>query len=101
VSDPVAPEVGWRRVGVLRPFAIRDFRLLWFGMSVSLFGDGVFFVALVWQAYELTESPGKVALIGLAWTGPMVTLLLVGGVISDRFDRRLVMSCRTSSAPAL
>ena len=91
MSDPVAPEVGWRRIGVLRPFAIRDFRLLWFGMSVSLFGDGVFFVALVWQAYELTESPGKVALIGLAWTGPMVALLLVGGVISDRFDRRLVM----------
>ena len=91
MSDPVAPEVGWQRIGVLRPFAIRDFRLLWFGMSVSLFGDGVFFVALVWQAYELTGSPGKVALIGLAWTGPMVALLLVGGVISDRFDRRLVM----------
>jgi DHA3 family tetracycline resistance protein-like MFS transporter len=91
VSEPVVPEVGWRRIGVLRPFAIRDFRLLWFGMSVSLFGDGVFFVALVWQAYELTDSPGKVALIGLAWTGPMVALLLVGGVISDRFDRRLVM----------
>ena len=46
MTDPVAPDVGWRRVGVLRPFAIRDFRLLWFGMSVSLFGDGVFFVAL-------------------------------------------------------
>jgi MFS family permease len=91
VSEPGTPEVGWRRIGVLRPFAIRDFRLLWFGMSVSMFGDGVFFVALVWQAYELTESPGKVALIGLAWTVPMVALLLVGGVISDRLDRRLVM----------
>jgi DHA3 family tetracycline resistance protein-like MFS transporter len=90
VSESRAPQ-GWRRVGVLRPFAIRDFRLLWFGMSVSLFGDGLFFVALVWQAYELTESPAKVALIGLAWTAPMVALLLVGGVISDRFDRRLVM----------
>jgi MFS family permease len=91
VSEPGTPGVGWRRVGVLRPFAIRDFRLLWFGMSVSMFGDGVFFVALIWQAYELTESPGKVALIGLAWTVPMVALLLVGGVISDRLDRRLVM----------
>lgn len=60
-------------------------------MTVSLFGDGLFFVALAWQAYELTSSPGKVALIGLAWTGPMVVFLLVGGVISDRFDRRRVM----------
>jgi DHA3 family tetracycline resistance protein-like MFS transporter len=60
-------------------------------MTVSLFGDGLFFVALAWQAYELTDSPSKVALIGLAWTGPMVVLLLVGGVVSDRFDRRRVL----------
>jgi DHA3 family tetracycline resistance protein-like MFS transporter len=60
-------------------------------MTVSLFGDGLFFVSLAWQAYELTDSPGKVALIGLAWTGPMVVLLLVGGVISDRFERRRVL----------
>jgi DHA3 family tetracycline resistance protein-like MFS transporter len=78
-------------VGVLQPFAIRDFRFLWAGMTVSLFGDGLFFVSLAWQAYELTDSPGKVALIGLAWTGPMVALLLVGGVISDRFERRRVL----------
>jgi DHA3 family tetracycline resistance protein-like MFS transporter len=78
-------------VGVLQPFAIRDFRYLWAGMTVSLFGDGLFFVSLAWQAYELTDSPGKVALIGLAWTGPMVVLLLVGGVISDRFERRRVL----------
>jgi DHA3 family tetracycline resistance protein-like MFS transporter len=78
-------------VGVLQPFAIRDFRFLWAGMTVSLFGDGLFFVSLAWQAYELTDSPGKVALIGLAWTGPMVVLLLVGGVISDRFERRRVL----------
>jgi DHA3 family tetracycline resistance protein-like MFS transporter len=78
-------------VGVLQPFAIRDFRFLWAGMTVSLFGDGLFFVSLAWQAYELTDSPGEVALIGLAWTGPMVALLLVGGVISDRFERRRVL----------
>lgn len=81
----------FRRVGVLRPFASRDFRLLWTGLSVSLLGDGLFLIALTWQAYQLTNSPGAVALIGLAWTGPMVALLLVGGVISDRFDRRHVM----------
>jgi DHA3 family tetracycline resistance protein-like MFS transporter len=75
----------------VRPFASRDFRLLWFGMSVSLFGDGLFLVALAWQGYELTDSPSKVALIGLAWTGPMVALLLLSGVISDRFDRRRIL----------
>ncbi len=82
---------GWRRVGVLRPFAMRDFRLLWTGLSVSLFGDGLFLVALAWQTYELSNSPSALATVGLAWTIPMVSLLVFGGVISDRFDRRRVM----------
>jgi MFS family permease len=76
---------------VLRPFALRDFRLLWTGLAVSMFGDGLFLVAIAWQGYELTNDPGKVALLGLAWTAPMVVLLLLGGVIADRFDRRRVM----------
>jgi DHA3 family tetracycline resistance protein-like MFS transporter len=76
---------------VLRPFAIRDFALLWSGMSISLLGDGLFFVALAWQAYELTSNPSAFGLIGLAWTAPMVALLLLGGVVADRFDRRRVM----------
>lgn len=79
------------RLAVLRPFAVRDFRLLWAGMAVSLFGDGMFLVALAWQAYELTNRPGAFALVGIAFTTPMVLLLLVGGVISDRLDRRRVM----------
>jgi DHA3 family tetracycline resistance protein-like MFS transporter len=79
------------RLGVLRPFASRDFRLLWSGMTVSLFGDGLSFVAFTWQAYELTDSPTLAGLVGLAWTAPMVALLLVSGAVSDRFDRRRLM----------
>jgi DHA3 family tetracycline resistance protein-like MFS transporter len=82
---------GWRRIGVLRPLEIRDFRLLWSGLTISLIGDGIFFVALPWQVLELSNSPTAIALVGLVWTVPMVTLLLLGGVIADRFDRRRVM----------
>jgi DHA3 family tetracycline resistance protein-like MFS transporter len=80
-----------RRLGVLRPFAIRDFRLLWTGMTVSLVGDGIFIVAVAWQVYDLSNRPTALALVGLAWTVPMVAFLLLGGVIADRFDRRRVM----------
>jgi DHA3 family tetracycline resistance protein-like MFS transporter len=80
-----------RRVAIARPFASRDFRLLWTGMSVSLLGDGFFLVSIAWQAYELSDSPTALGLVGLAWTLPMVALLLLGGVVSDRFDRRRVM----------
>lgn len=78
-------------VALLQPLAIRDFRRLWTGMTVSLLGDGVLLVALAWQVYELSNAPTALAIVGLATALPQVVLLLVGGVVSDRFDRRRVM----------
>jgi len=71
--------------------ANRDFRLLFTGRCVSLLGDGAFLVALAWQTYTLSDAPTALALIGIAMTAPLIALLLVGGVVSDRHDRRRVM----------
>jgi MFS family permease len=60
-------------------------------MTVSLIGDGVLLVALAWKVYELSNKPSSMAVVGLAMTIPHVALLLLGGVVSDRFDRRRVM----------
>lgn len=82
------------RVGglrILRPLGIRDFALLWTGMTVSLLGDGIYFVAIAWQVYELSNAPTALSVVGVAWTLPQVLFLLFSGVISDRFDRRRVM----------
>ncbi len=79
------------RVALLRPLRIRDFRLLWTGMTLSLLGDGILLVALAWQAYQLSNTPAAMAGVGVALTLPQVVLVLVGGVVSDRFERRLVM----------
>lgn len=79
------------KLKILRPLSIRDFSLLWTGMSVSLLGDGISFVALAWQVYELSNVPTAMSVVGVAWSLPMVVFLLVGGVVSDRFDRRRVM----------
>ncbi len=76
---------------LIRPLEIRDFRLLVFAAVVSLLGDGFFYVALAWQVYELSNIPTALSLVGVAWTIPMVALLLVGGALSDRFDRRRLM----------
>ena len=57
-------------------------------MAVSLLGDGIYFVAIAWQSYELANSPVTLSLVGTAWTLPMVISLLLGGVLSDRCDRR-------------
>jgi MFS family permease len=70
---------------------IRDFALLWAGMSVSLIGDGVYFVALAWQVYDLSGSPTALSIVGVAWSFPLALFVLLGGVVTDRVERRRVM----------
>jgi MFS family permease len=60
-------------------------------MAASLIGDGVFLVALAWQVYSLSGHPSALAMVGLAVALPQVALLLFGGVLSDRLDRRQLM----------
>jgi MFS family permease len=79
------------RVRILRPLRHRDFRLLWTGMTTSLIGDGIFLVALAWQVYKISNAPAALSIVGVAMTVPQVLFLLLGGVVSDRLDRRLVM----------
>jgi DHA3 family tetracycline resistance protein-like MFS transporter len=83
---------GWfSRVKLLAPLRHRDFRLLWAGMCVSLVGDGIFLVAMAWQVYALSNAPTALATVGIAMTLPTIACLLLGGVVSDRFDRRRVI----------
>jgi DHA3 family tetracycline resistance protein-like MFS transporter len=79
------------RLQMLAPLRHRQFRLLWTGMTVSLLGDGIFYVALPWQVYQLSNAPTALSVVGIAMTVPHIVLLLFGGVVSDRFDRRRVM----------
>jgi Transmembrane secretion effector len=82
---------GTGRGGLLRPLAERDFRLLWAGQAISLLGDGVLTVALAWQTLQLSSSPTALGLVMFARATPRIVLMLLGGVISDRLPRRLVM----------
>ncbi len=77
----------------LAPLRHREFRLLWSAMCVSLLGDGAFFVAMAWQVYTLSNEPTALGVVGIAMTIPTIVFLLIGGVVSDRFDRRRVMIC--------
>jgi hypothetical protein len=92
-APPPPPGGDGERAGMalIRPLALRDFALLWTGMTVSLLGDGVYFVAIAWQVLQMSNSPTSLAAVGFAWTLPQVVFLLFGGVVSDRFERRKVM----------
>ena len=93
---PDIPETAsaWRRalgsvavdLGLLR--RRRDFGLLVLGQTVSELGSMATFVAIPFQAYELTGSSLAVGLLGVAEFAPIIVLALVGGALADAFDRR-------------
>src|SRR5437868_14922288 len=82
---------GVDRGNLLSPLRHRDFRVLWTGMAVSLIGDGIFLIAIAWESYALWNAPAALAIVGIGMTVPTIAFLLVGGAISDRHDRPLVM----------
>jgi len=82
---------GLTRSGILAPLRERNFRLLWGAMCISLLGDGAFLVALAWQVYALSDAPTALSVVGIAMTVPTILFLLVGGVASDRLDRRSIL----------
>lgn len=69
----------------------RDFRLLWFGQLISLTGRYITLVALPFQVFLLTRSSLAVGLIGLVELGPLMAFSILGGPITDRVDRRLLI----------
>ncbi len=84
---------GLARGGLLAPLRCRDYRRVLIGLSVSLLGDGLFLVALAWQVYALRGAPSALGAVGIAMTVPTIVCLLLGGAVSDRYDRRRVMVC--------
>ncbi|MHB1640347.1 MAG: MFS transporter [Candidatus Dormibacteria bacterium] len=70
---------------------VRDFVLLWSGATVSLFGDGIYFVTIAWEVYRISNAPTALGVVSAAFALPQVLFLVMGGVLSDRLDRRLVM----------
>jgi len=83
--------VAEQRPSLLTALRHRRFRLLWAGAAASLLGDGVYLVALAWQAYTISPNPSGLALLGVCATVPQLLALLASGVVSDRYDRRVVL----------
>jgi MFS family permease len=88
---PASLRARLRSIRLLEPLQRRDYALLTAGSVVSLLGDGFFSVALAWQVYEISNLPTALSIVGVAWTAPLVLFILLGGVFSDRYDRRWLM----------
>jgi MFS family permease len=74
------------------PLRERDFRLLFFGRTVSMFGSAMAPVALAFAILNtLHGSPTDVGYVLAARQIPLIVLLLFGGVLGDRLRRHRVM----------
>ena len=56
------------------------------------FAAQIMVVAVSWQVYELTNNPWDLGLIGLSQFLPALCLVLVTGLVADRFNRRLILA---------
>jgi MFS family permease len=79
------------RPRTLAAFASRDFRLLWGGQAISFVGDAAFIVALGWRVTDLTGRASSLGFVLALESLAMLTTLLWGGVLADRYSRRLLM----------
>ena len=68
-----------------------QFRLLFSGQVLSLVGDRIMLVALPFAVLEAGGSLGAVGLVVTAQLVPFLVFALIGGVVSDRGDRRRVL----------
>lgn len=69
----------------------RAFRFAYMARTASVLVTGMMLVAASIHLYELTKSSVAVAALSVAMSAPMVIALLIGGVLSDRMDRRKLM----------
>jgi MFS family permease len=65
-----------------------EFRRLYAGQAASFAGSMITYVALPYQAYQLTRSSLVVGLLSVAELVPLVIAALLGGALADAADRR-------------
>lgn len=71
--------------------SFKKFLVIWFGEFISSVGSGLTAFALAVYVYQTTQSATYVSLVTLFAFLPTILLSPIGGVLADRFDRRLMM----------
>lgn len=76
---------------VFEPLRHRDFRLLWTGQTLTLFGSFVSQVAYPFQILQLGGSALELGALASIYTAASLVLLLLGGAVADRVPRRVLV----------
>ncbi len=72
----------------------RNFRLYQSARLMAIIGAEAQAVGVAWQVYQITHSPLKLGLTGLALFLPGIFCMLAAGHVADRYDRRnIILLC--------
>ncbi|MGE0088577.1 MAG: MFS transporter [Bacteroidales bacterium] len=82
----------FQKVGfAFRALKSPNFRLFFYGQTVSLLGTFIQNLALGWLIYRLTDSSFLLGVVGFAGQIPSLILTPFAGVYADRLNRRKVL----------
>ena len=92
----VEPQTAERRATsyarrVVGPWRSYNFRWYWTSSATQAFAQGMQFLVIGWLVLEVTGSNTQLGLVLFLYGVPNVGLLMVGGVIADRFDRKRLL----------
>jgi MFS family permease len=60
-------------------------------LALVNFAVQIMSVAVAWQVYDVTRDPFYLGIVGLAQFLPALTLVLVTGLVADRYNRRVIL----------
>jgi MFS family permease len=81
--------------------SVRNFRLFFFGQTLSLCGTWMQTIGLSWLVLKLTHSGTQLGLVVAAQFLPILIFGVWGGVIADRFNKRHILYFTQSLAGLL
>jgi MFS family permease len=73
-------------------FSYIGFRYFWVTTLLVSFAVQIMAVSIAYQIYTVTREPLLVGLVGLCLFLPALVLILVTGLVADRFNRRAIMA---------
>src|SRR5258706_4274682 len=77
--------------GMMRPFKVRNFNLLFAGQTISIVGNALYAVALPWLILTTGGNAQELGIVLAAYGIPLAVSMLAGGWLSDRLRPRRVM----------
>ncbi|MBC08946.1 MAG: hypothetical protein CMQ39_02100 [Gammaproteobacteria bacterium] len=76
---------------VFASLRVNDYKYLSIGLLGSAFALNMQLIAQGWMVYEMTSSAIKLTWVTLSFMIPQVVFSLLGGVLADRFAKKLII----------